>query len=67
MALTNKLNLPEPIYNALCSNYQPKKHQYSVTTILNPVRQVILKRRYNDEIEQDCSELIWALFGTAYH
>ena len=27
MALTNKLNLPEPIYNALCSDYQPKKHQ----------------------------------------
>ena len=67
MALTNKLNLPEPIYNALCSDYQPKEHQYSVTTILNPVRQVILTRRYNDEIEQDCSELIWALFGTAFH
>lgn len=67
MALTNKMNLPAPIYNALNSDYQPKPHQYSVTTILNSVRQVILKRRYNDEIEQDCSELIWALFGTAFH
>ena len=65
--LTNKLNLPKPIYNALNSDYQPKPHQYSVTTILNSVRQVILRRRYNDEIDQDCSELIWALFGTAFH
>lgn len=65
--LTNKMNLPEPIYNALKSDYQPKPHQYSVTTILNSIRQVILKRRYNDEIEQDCSELIWALFGTSFH
>jgi hypothetical protein len=67
MPLTNKMNLPAPIYNALNSDYQPKLHQYSVTTILNPIRQVILKRRYNDKIEQDCSELIWALFGTSFH
>ena len=65
--LTNKLNLPQPIYNALNSDYQPKEHQYSVTTILNSVRQVLLRRRHNDEIVQDCSELIWALFGTAFH
>ena len=67
MALTNKMNLPTPIYNALSSDYHPKEHQYSVTTILNSTRQVILKRRYNDEIVQDCSELIWALFGTSFH
>lgn len=65
--LTNKLNLPTPIYNALNSDYQPKPHQYSVTTILNSTRQIILKRKYNNEIEQDCSELIYALFGTAFH
>lgn len=65
--LTNKMNLPQPIYDALSSDYQPKEHQYSVTTILNSTRQVILKRRYNNEIVQDCSELIWALFGTTFH
>lgn len=65
--LTNKMNLPQPIYDALNSDYQPKEHQYSVTTILNSTRQVILKRRYNNEISQDCSELIWALFGTSFH
>lgn len=65
--LTNKMNLPQPIYDALNSDYQPKEYQYSVTTILNSTRQVILKRRYNNEIVQDCSELIWALFGTSFH
>ena len=65
--LTNKLNLPTPIYNALKSDYKPKEHQYSVTTILNSTRQIILKRKYNELIEQDCSELIWALFGTSFH
>lgn len=65
--LTNKLNLPEPIYNFLKSDYQPKEKQYSVTTILNPTRQIILRRRHNNEINQDCSDLIWAMFGTAFH
>ena len=27
----------------------------------------MLKRRYNDEIEQDVSEMIWLLFGTSVH
>ena len=65
--LTNKLNLPEPIYNALNSDYQPKEHQYSVTTILNSTRQILLKRKHNNEIVQDCSDLIYALLGTAFH
>lgn len=65
--LTNKCNLPEPIYNFLKSDYQPKEKQYSVTTILNPTRQIILKRRYNSAIDQDCSDLIWAMLGTAFH
>lgn len=65
--LTNRMNLPQPIYESLKSDYQPKEHQYSVTTILNSTRQVILKRRHNSEIIQDCSELIWALFGTSFH
>lgn len=65
--LTNKCNLPSPIYNFLKSDYQPKEKQYSVTTILNPTRQIILKRRYNDQIDQDCSDLIWAILGTAFH
>jgi hypothetical protein len=42
------------------------KH-YSVTTILSPTRMILLNRRYNDEIEQDVSDMIWMIWGTAVH
>ena len=53
--------------DAVQSDYKPNEHQYSVTTILNPTRQVILSRRYGEEITQDVSNMIWMLFGTALH
>lgn len=61
------MNLPQPFVDAVQSDYKPKDHQYSVTTILNPTRQVILSRRYGDMITQDVSNMIWMLFGTALH
>ena len=67
MKITNKLNLPQPFVDAVQSDYKPKEHQYSVTTVLNPTRQVILQRRYNEEITQDVADMIWMLFGTALH
>ena len=65
--ITNKLNLPKQLVDLVSSNYQPKEHQYSCTTILKPTRQVILERRHNDEIEQDVSEMIWCIFGILAH
>lgn len=67
MKITNKLGLPKPFVDAVQSNYKPKEHQYSVTTILNPTRQIILSRRYDNLITQDVSNMIWMLFGTALH
>lgn len=65
--ITNKLNLPKQLVNAAESDYKPTPHQYSVTTVLNPIRQTILQRRYNNEIEQDVADMIWMLFGTSFH
>ena len=65
--ITNKLNLPKQLVDLIRSDYQPKEHQYSCTTILKPTRQVILERRHNDEIEQDVSEMIWCIFGILAH
>ena len=65
--ITNKLNLPKQLVDLISSDYQPKKHQYSCTTILKPTRQVILERRHNDEIEQDVSEMVWCIFGILAH
>lgn len=67
MKITNKLNLPKPFVTALESDYIPTPQQYSVTTVLNHPRYVILSRRHNAEIEQDVADMIWALFGTAFH
>lgn len=67
MIVTNKLGLPLPFVKMASSDYKPKPKRYSVTTLLNPVREILLKRRYDDELEQDCSDMIWLLFGQAVH
>lgn len=67
MKITNKLNLPEPFVSAVTREYQYKDKQYSATAINGGTCEAILKRRHNDEIEQDVSDMIWLIFGTAVH
>jgi len=40
---------------------------YSVTEILNGIREINLFRKYNDELTQDIADMLSALFGTAVH
>ena len=65
--ITNKLALPKQLVELVSTNYKPTTHQYSCTTILKTTRQIILERRYNDEIEQDVSNMCWMIFGIAVH
>lgn len=67
MKITNHLNLPQPFVSAVESEYVPTPQQYSVTTVLNPSRYVILSRRHNSEVEQDVADMIWMLFGISFH
>ena len=67
MKITNNLKLPQPFVDAVNSDYKYKEKRYSVTTLLKPTREIILQRRHNDEIEQDVSDMIWSIFGTAVH
>ena len=68
MRITNKYNLPDPVVKiAERELRRPEPHHYSVTELLKPVKEIILWRRYYDIINQDVSELITALFGTAFH
>ena len=67
MKITNTLNLPQPFVDAASRDYQYKDKQYSVTALLKGTCQAILERRHADEIEQDVSDMIWAIFGTAVH
>lgn len=67
MKITNKYNLPKAMVRALESDYEYKDKRYSVTTLLSPIRETLLKRRYHLETEADASDLIWALWGTGIH
>lgn len=67
MKITNHSNLPMPFVRMAEDKYEIKPKRYSVTTLLKPVREILLNRRHNDEIEQDCSDMIWLLFGKAVH
>jgi hypothetical protein len=66
--LTNRLGLPEPIYNAVKNDvYTRGDADISVTQLLAPPRQVALIRAHEHEIEEDCSERIWSLCGQVIH
>ena len=67
MKITNVNRLPEQLINLVQSDYKPTPKRYSCTTILKPTRQIILERKYNDEIEQDISDMCWLVFGIAVH
>lgn len=67
MRITNKQNLPMPFVRMAEEEYEYKPKRYSVTTLIKPTREILLNRRHADEIEQDCSDMIWLLYGKAVH
>lgn len=67
MKITNNASLPMPFVRMAEDTYKSTPKRYSVTTLLKPVREILLKRRYEQEYEQDCSDMIWLLFGKAVH
>ena len=67
MKITNKMGLPKPLVDAVTREYEYKPKQYSVTALLKRACQNVLERRYANYIEQDVSDMIWALFGSAVH
>lgn len=68
MKYTNKYNLPESIFTALCGNdYNNQGTDYSVTTLLKAPRIVQLERRYWDECEQDVTDRLSSFAGSGIH
>lgn len=68
MKLTNKFGLPETIVNVLKRpQYSKGNSHVSVTELLSPPRIVQLRAKHDEDIEQDASEMVWSLFGTAVH
>lgn len=67
MKITNKHHLPSMLKRAIEKEYTYRDKRYSITSLLDPDRVIMLKRRHNDEIEQDVTDLIFALLGTKTH
>ena len=68
MKLTNKFNLPDTFVNVIRRpQYSRGQSEISVTEILSPPQLVLLRRQHADDIEQDASDMVWSLFGSAVH
>ena len=67
MKITNKLNLPYGLVKAVSPEPHNKRGEISATTLIQGTKQVILTQRHWNELEDDVSERIWAVFGTAVH
>jgi len=66
--ITNKFDLPSSVLNALHRpTYSKGDAHISCTELLNSPRIVQLKRKHWDDVEQDASEMVWQLFGSAIH
>lgn len=65
--LTNSLNLPQPFLDAATSHHEYKPNRYSVTEVLCGTCEAVLKRRHQGEGEEDVSDRLWAVLGTAVH
>jgi hypothetical protein len=67
--ITNKENLPKFLVQSI--EYWGKSHDsqadYSATELLDPPRIVALRRKFRDQIEEDASDRIWSLLGSATH
>ena len=68
MKLTNKFNIPQTFMNVLDRpTYSKGKAHLSVTQLLNSPKIVALTKKFEEEIEQDASDMVWSIFGSAVH
>lgn len=68
MKITNKMNLPDAVVASMRNSTRPPNPEsYSVTELLNSAKAITLIRRHWNDLEQDASDMVAALFGTAVH
>lgn len=68
MKLTNNLNLPEPIVEAVrADDYSRGAADISITGLLEPPRITVLRSAHWDALEEDASDRIWSLVGQIGH
>jgi hypothetical protein len=68
MKITNKLGLPLAIVEAVTNNsYSRGESDFTATQLIEPSRIFTLKRKHEDELEEDASSLIYSLQGQSIH
>ena len=68
MKITNKYNVPETLMALANKQYYSKgKADFSVTEIISPPQIQRLRKKHHEEIEQDVSDMLWSLLGSALH
>lgn len=68
MKVTNKFDLPQTFLNVIHRpTYTKGDSHISTTELLNSPRIVQLKHKHWEDLEQDASEMVWQLFGSAVH
>lgn len=68
MRLTNHYDLPPAIYQAVSGmTRKPEPYVYHPTELINNPLIRFLKMRHWDELEEDASDRLWALLGSACH
>lgn len=68
MKITNRHGLPATIINVLQRpQYSKGAAHISATELISSPRIVQLRRRHWDDIEEDASDMVWSLFGSALH
>ena len=66
MIITNNLKLPAPFVNMAQRDYIYEPNEYRVTSLLKGVRETILERRHDAEIERDVSDMVWLFSARQY-
>lgn len=68
MKFTNKLDLPQALADAVSNDpYDNGGAWRSVTQLIAPPRQVALRKKHEEEIEEDVSERLYSLYGQIVH
>lgn len=68
MKVTNIHGVPQPLVTLASKQYYSKGDaQYSVTEIMGPPRVRRLREQYDEVMEQDVSEMLWQMLGSALH
>jgi len=75
MKITNKHDLPAPLYAALKGNFQAgdtttftlNLDRIALTKLLMPYQQSILLSRHDQDLEEDAVDRLWMLYGGSVH